>query len=426
MIKELVKRDIVNIYRDELGKQFIDGRELYDNFSIGRDFPTWIRARIKAANVSEGIDFKSYKIERTNAVGRKEIHYDIYITAAIKMIESMRDKTTECFKVLTLLSSLESNDCMAIKKDHKVNKKKAKNKVTREVCIQKAEDIQILSDMKLFTETNDMFGDIRFVMVDNVPHAIANDVLKSLGYKEGNWRTTLKRKCKHVAKCNGLTINGGLVNLIPEGDIFRLMVGSKLPQADEFERWIFDEVLPAIKKHGFYGTNDTVEMMLNDPDMAIKMLENYKKEKDEKEALLREKINNEPKLLAYEEFIKSDGLYSFAETAKLLSIPRTATSKTFIGRNTLLSWLRRDGILINSGDERNTPYQRYVNQNVFELKAIEDDDSKQNRVTVKVTPKGIEYLYKKYRYSNMPKTINLDNYRNNDNMYEDETLEKAL
>lgn len=425
MIKNLVNNSIINIYKDENDRLYIDGKELYTKLTIGRDFPTWIRARIKSTNAIEGKDFDSYKVNSMNK-GRKEIHYNIFIECAIAMLESMKKKDTECYKLLTMLSSLESNDVMATKHKKKVNKKKAENKVTRETCIYKAEDIEVAEGMKIFTESNGNFGNIRFVMMNNTPYAIANDILKALGYKEGNWRTTLKRKCRHVAKCNGLKINGGNVNLIPEGDIFRLMVGSKLPQAEEFERWIFDEVLPTLKKHGFYATNNTVEMMLNNPDMAIKMLENYKKEKEQKEALLKEKINNEPKVLAYEEFINSDGLYSFAETAKLLSIPRTATSKIFIGRNTLLLWLRRDGILIKSGDERNLPYQRYVNQNIFELKAIEDEDSKQNRITVKVTPKGIEYLYKKYRYSNMPKTINLDNYRNGDSLYEEEILEQAL
>lgn len=421
MVKILVNEsNIINIYKDENNKLFIDGKELYNKLPIGRDFPTWIRARIKATNSIEGIDFHSYKINGMNK-GRKEIHYNIFIESAIAMLESMKVKDTECYKILTMLSSLVSNDDMATKQEVVETKEK-----TKDVCIYKYEDIEITKGMKIFTESNGDFGDIRFVIMDNTPYAIANDVLKVLGYKEGNWRTTLKRKCRHVAKCNGLKINGGNVNLIPEGDIFRLMVGSKLPQADEFERWIFDDVLPTLKKHGFYATNNTVEMMLNDPDMAIKMLENYKKEKEQKEALLREKIDNEPKVLAYEDFINSDGLYSFAETAKLLSIPRTATSKTFIGRNTLMSWLRRDGILISSGDERNTPYQRLINQGIFELKAAEDEDSTQNRVTVKVTPKGIEYLYKKYRYSNMPKTINLDNYRNDNNMYEDEMLEQAL
>lgn len=420
MVKILVNESIINIYKDENNRLFVDGKELYYKLPIGRDFPTWIRARIKATNAIEGTDFHSYKISGMNK-GRKEIHYNIFIECAIAMLESMKNKDIVCYKILAMLSSLVSNDDMATEQETVETKEE-----TKDVCIYKYEDIEITEGMRIFTESNGDFGDIRFVIMDNTPYAIANDVLRVLGYKEGNWRTTLKRKCRHVAKCNGLKINGGNVNLIPEGDIFRLMVGSRLPQADEFERWIFDDVLPTLKKHGFYATNNTVEMMLNDPDMAIKMLENYKKEKEQKEALLREKIDNEPKVLAYEEFLNSDGLYSFAEAAKLLSIPRTATSKTFIGRNTLMSWLRRDGVLISSGDERNTPYQRLINQGIFELKVAEDEDSTQNRVTVKVTPKGIEYLYKKYRYSNMPKTINLDNHRNNDSIYEDGMVEQAL
>lgn len=420
MVKNLVKKSIINIYKDKNNKLFIDGKELYNELTIGRDFPTWIRARIKAIKAIEGKDFYSYKILGINK-GRKEIHYNIYIDSAIAMLESMKFKDKKCYELLIMLSSLVSNDNMATKQGNKVNKK-----VAKEVYVYNSDDIEIADGLKIFTETNNMFGQIRFILINNTPHAIANDVLRSLDYKEGSWRTTLKRKCKHVTKCNGLTANGVMVNLIPESDIFRLMASSHLPQAEKFESWIFDEVLPSIKKHGFYGTNDTIEMMLNDPDMAIKMLENYKKEKSEKEALLKEKIDNEPKILAYEDFINSDGLYSFAETAKILSIPRNATSKAFIGRNTLLSWLRRDGILISSGDERNMPYQRYINQNIFELKAIEDEDSKQNRVTIKVTPKGIEYLYKKYRYSNMPKTINLENYRINNDEEEYDILEQAL
>ena len=153
------------------------------------------------------------------------------------MIESIKHKNVECYKLLTFLSSLESNDIMT-------------------------------------TENNSMFGDIRFVLINNAPHAIANDVLRALDYKEGGWRTTIKRRCKHATKCNGLTINEVMVNLIPESDIFRLMAGSHLP---------------SIKKHGFYGANDTVEMMLNNPDMAIKTLENYKKKKMKKKLYLEKK-----------------------------------------------------------------------------------------------------------------------------------------
>lgn len=421
----LVKKSIINIYKDNNNRLYVDGKELYSKLPIGRDFPTWIRARIKAINAIEGKDFNSYKVPYIKK-GRKEIHYNLFINCAIAMINSMRIKDSVCNEILDMLSSLESNDIMATKHKTTINKRKVSNKANKEACIYKAEDIEVAEGLKLFTNKNKMFGEIRFILLNNTPYAIANDVLRALDYKEGGWRTTLKRRCKHATKCNGLKVNGVMVNIIPESDIFRLMAGSHLPQAEKFETWIFDEVLPSIKRHGFYATNDTVEMMLNDPDMAIKMLENYKKEKEQKEALLKEKIENEPKVLAYEDFINSNGLYSFSETAKILSIPRNATSKTFVGRNTLLSWLRRDGILIGSGEERNLPYQKYINQGVFKVKTVEDEDCKKNRITVKVTPKGIEYLYKKYRYSNMSKTINLDYYRNNNDLYENDILEQAL
>ena len=100
---------------------------------------------------------------------------------------------------------------------------------------------------------NNLFGEVRFTEIEGKPYAVANDILEALGYSKGSWRTTLNRKCKGVTKCNILT-NGGKqeINLIPEGDIYRLIVGSKLPQAQKFEKWVFDEVLPQIRKTGGY------------------------------------------------------------------------------------------------------------------------------------------------------------------------------
>lgn len=263
---------------------------------------------------------------------------------------------------------------------------------------------------------NDIFGNIRYITINNKPYFVAYDIAKSLGYK--NISRDVQRHCKNIIKApikNTEYQNGTLEAkasqewlLITEGDIYRLITRSNLPAAQRFESWIFDEVLPDIRQHGFYATGSTVEKFLNDPDAAIQLFENYKKEKQEKEALLKEKVDNAPKLMAYEDFINSDGLYSFSATAKMVAIPRTATSKTIIGRNTLLAWLRRDGVLISNGEDRNTPYQRFISQGLFEVKPI-DEDNESNRITVKVTPKGVEWLYKKYRYSNMPKKFEVSN-----------------
>lgn|GEM_PF-233608 len=268
---------------------------------------------------------------------------------------------------------------------------------------------------------NDIFGNIRYITINNKPYFAAYDIAKSLGYK--NISRDVQRHCKNIIKApikKAEYQNGTLERkasqewlLITEGDIYRLITRSNLPASQKFESWIFDEVLPDIRQHGFYATSSTVEKFLNDPDAAIQLFENYKKEKEEKEALLREKVDNAPKLMAYEDFINSDGLYSFSAAAKMVAIPRTATSKTIIGRNTLLAWLRRDGVLISSGEDRNTPYQRFIGQGLFEVKPI-DEDNESSRITVKVTPKGVEWLYKKYRYSNMPKKFEISNIEDHD------------
>lgn len=105
---------------------------------------------------------------------------------------------------------------------------------------------------EIIVKQNELFGEVRFTEIDGKPYAIANDILKVLGYSQGSWRTTLKRKCKNVTKCNELKINGKEINLIPEGDIYRLIVGSKLPEALKFEKWVMEEVLPQIRQTGGY------------------------------------------------------------------------------------------------------------------------------------------------------------------------------
>lgn len=111
-----------------------------------------------------------------------------------------------------------------------------------------------MNNLQIFK--NQEFGMVRMTEINNKPYAVANDVLKALGYAEGSWRTTLSRKCKGVTKCNGLKVNGVEVNLIPEGDIYRLITGSHLPSAEKFESWIFDEVLPTIRKTGGYVASE--------------------------------------------------------------------------------------------------------------------------------------------------------------------------
>lgn len=104
------------------------------------------------------------------------------------------------------------------------------------------------------TYTNAAFGSVRVLYEDGKPLFCGADVCKALGYK--NQHDSLTRHCKGVVKRYPLT-NGGKqqANFLPEGDLYRLITHSKLPSAEKFERWVFDEVLPAIRKDGMYGAD---------------------------------------------------------------------------------------------------------------------------------------------------------------------------
>ena len=155
--------------------------------------------------------------------------------------------------------------------------------------------------LEIITKENEIFGQVRFAIIDGKEYAVANDVLKSLGYSEGGWRTTLSRKCKHVTKCNGYKINGSEVNFIPEGDIYRLITGSKLPQAEKFEQWVFDEVLPQIRQTGGYIHIE--EEMTDEEIMAKALLVAQKtiKKKDELIANQKKLIQEKDNELDYKE-----------------------------------------------------------------------------------------------------------------------------
>ena len=107
---------------------------------------------------------------------------------------------------------------------------------------------------ELILRSNELFGEVRFLEVDGKPYAVASDVAKALGFKKPNdainahCRYTVKHSIPHPQSKNK-TLE---VNVIPEGDIYRLIIKSTLPQADKFERWVFDEVLPQIRKTGGY------------------------------------------------------------------------------------------------------------------------------------------------------------------------------
>ena len=120
---------------------------------------------------------------------------------------------------------------------------------------------------------NREFGQLRMVFIDGKQYFVANDVAKALGYSD--CPKAIRTHCKGVAETSTPT-NGGTqkIKVIPEGDVYRLIIRSKLPKAEEFEHWVFDEVLPSIHRQGYYmvdnnKNNETKAKLLRAEAMAL-------------------------------------------------------------------------------------------------------------------------------------------------------------
>ena len=175
-----------------------------------------------------------------------------------------------------------------------------------------------MNELKVFE--NKQFGYVRTIDENGKILFCGSDIAKMLGYTNAN--DAITRHCKGIVKRDTPT-NGGIQSMafISEGDLYRLISNSKLPSSEQFEEWVFDEVLPSIRKNGMYATEVTVEKMLSDPDFAIELLTSLKEERAKRIEV--EKTNtilmHVTKNYTSTEIAKELGLKSATELNKILS-----------------------------------------------------------------------------------------------------------
>lgn len=239
---------------------------------------------------------------------------------------------------------------------------------------------------------NEEFGQIRTLEVDGKHYFVASDIAKALGYKRPNdaisvhCRYTVKHSIPHP-QSKTKTMD---VNIIPEGDLYRLIVNSELPTAEKFESWVFDEVLPSIRKHGVYMTNDVIERTLTDPDYLIQLATALKEERQAR-LVAEQKIEEQRPLVEFADKVSnSSNLIDMGKMAKLLK-----DENINISRNRLFEWLRKKEILMRN----NIPYQRYIDGGYFQVKesTFETPYGTKTQQTTFVTGKGQIYITEKLR-----------------------------
>ncbi|HHA2988815.1 TPA: phage antirepressor [Staphylococcus aureus] len=169
----------------------------------------------------------------------------------------------------------------------------------------------------LQTFENSQFGNLEILTIEGKQWFPAINVAETLGY------TNPRKAIRDHAKERGVTIRSVIDSLgrnqnkkfIDEGNLYRLISRSKLPQAEQFEEWVFDEVLPAIRKHGIYATENVIEQTLKDPDYIITVLTEYKKEKEQNLLLQQEIGELKPKADYVDEILKSTGTLATTQIA---------------------------------------------------------------------------------------------------------------
>jgi len=200
--------------------------------------------------------------------------------------------------------------------------------------------------------------DVRVVMKGGEPWWVAKDVCDILGLS--NAREAIKALDDDEKSTVRISDGAGGPerNVINESGVYALIMRSNKPEARRFRKWVTSEVLPSIRKHGIYTTEEMARRFIKDPRALEYTIRGLLEEK-EKNAVLTAKIQEDAhKVSFYDAVADVDDFISIANAAKLLGYKNMGPQKLF-------AFLRKRGVLMSSKDRHNVPYQQYIDKGFF-------------------------------------------------------------
>ena len=250
---------------------------------------------------------------------------------------------------------------------------------------------------ELKTFNSPVFGTIEVLTLNGKEYFPATKVASILGYK--NQHDAIIKHCiqeyPHLVK-HGVGVQTGFktdgtpaiqnieVNFIDEGNLYRLIVKSKLPQAQQFERWVFDEVLPMIRKTGMYMTENVWDMIYEDPRAMGELIIKYAEEREKRMKAEQQVEELTPSANKWDNWISSKNIYTVHQASHILGIKG-------MGLKNLFRYFRNNGFV----SDDNLAFRQYQDQGLFRVKEIESVTRfghKYKRFKTFLTPKGIEYF----------------------------------
>lgn len=239
-------------------------------------------------------------------------------------------------------------------------------------------------------------SEIRTIEKDGEPWFVGKDVADILGYQNGS--RDINRHVDEEDRHKVMIFDGNQDKetiIINESGLYSLILSSKLPNAKKFKRWVTSEVLPSIRKHGAYMTDQTLEQALTSPDFLIQLATQLKEEKEQRKQLEAKVEQDKPKVLFADSVSASKSSILVGELAKILKQNGVDT-----GQFRLFAWLRENGYLIKrEGSDYNMPTQKSAEMGLFEVKQTiitHSDGHITTNKTPKVTGKGQVYFVNKF------------------------------
>lgn len=234
-------------------------------------------------------------------------------------------------------------------------------------------------------------NEVRVVNINGEPWFVGKDVAGVLGYSDTQ-AMTRRLDADEVSTCADDS-SGQVrhITIINESGLYNAVLGSSKPEAKAFKKWVTSEVLPAIRKHGAYVTDEKLSDWLSDPTHMIEALTALKEEREKVRTLEQQREVDRPKVVFAESVAVAKTSILVGEMAKLI---KQATG-TDIGQNRFFEYLRRNGYLHSFGSQKNLPTQRSMDAGWFEIKEgtrLNADGVSVITRTPKITGKGQIYF----------------------------------
>lgn len=229
---------------------------------------------------------------------------------------------------------------------------------------------------------------IRTLTIGDEPYFVGKDVAEVLGYERPTKaiQDHVDEEDKDAVPIQDSIGRMQRTPVINESGLYSLILGSKLPEAKRFKRWVTSEVLPSLRRNGMYAMDE----LLDNPDLAINALQKLKEEREARRQLELQNAQMKPKALFAEAVETSSTSILIGDMAKLLR-----QNGVEVGQRRLFDWLRTNGWLMKTGESRNMPTQRAMEKGYFEIRErtiSNPDGSVRITKTTKVTGKGQVWL----------------------------------